>query len=60
MKIKDAIITALGCMFIYSFVAMAYLHSTFVSKDFLEQLCLRLDRIENKIDALIGGKYARK
>ena len=40
----------------YSIVAFAYMHNTFTTKDIFAILCKRLDRIENKIDLIIGGK----
>lgn len=38
---------------IYSFSSFAYMHSNFSSKDLIELLIDRIDRIELKIDKLI-------
>jgi len=38
---------------VYSLMGFAYTHSTFASKDVLEMIVKRLDRIDKKIDDLI-------
>ena len=42
---------------IYSFTSFAYMHANFSSKDILEMLIERIDRIELKIDRLIDKNH---
>jgi len=42
---------------IYSFTSFAYMHANFSSKDLLELLIDRIDRIEFKIDKLIENNH---
>jgi len=45
---------------VYSLSALAYTHNTFVSKDTFEQLCIRLDSIDQKLGTIIAELIRRK
>jgi len=38
---------------VYTVSGFAYLHNTFSSKEVMQMICDRLDRIENKVDRLL-------
>ncbi len=49
-------LTLVVTILLYSVIALAYIHSTFMGKDVFFMLCERLDRIELKLDKVIGGE----
>ena len=53
--IKKEAIAIIISLLIYSIIAFAYVHKTFVDRDIFKLVLERLDRIETKIDKIIGG-----
>jgi|GEM_PF-6124749 len=47
---KKETLAFLMTIIIYSFAAMAYMHKTFVDKDFIQLISSQLERIEKKVD----------
>jgi len=51
---KKEILGIVVLVLVYSITAFAYMHSTFPSKDSFNLMIKQVDRIENKVDKLLG------